>query len=265
MTDNELNQNESIGKENQPINQLDNFSVPYHIHNGSDAPQLNPKYFQGFPTISVPDASAAPVNPSQNGTIIFQYDSTQWYMWLRINNLWKSISFTAFGYTPENIANKDTNVLLGVSDIKYPSQNAVKTYVDARFLSYLATDDLIYAGLASAISKTNTTPTKIIQFKVMVGGTIRIHWTLHQVTGDSGYSKIYRNGIAVGVLQTLISNGNDNFLTDDIIGWNIGDLLQVYVWTGLGLQAVSTGNNAVWAENKNIAIYGKADYSYTTY
>lgn len=37
----------------------------------------------------------------------------------------------ALGYTPENTANKSTNTLLGTSDTLYPSQKAVKTYVDA--------------------------------------------------------------------------------------------------------------------------------------
>lgn len=37
----------------------------------------------------------------------------------------------ALGFTPENVANKDTTVTLGTSDTKYPSQKAVKTYVDA--------------------------------------------------------------------------------------------------------------------------------------
>jgi hypothetical protein len=99
----------------------------------------------------------------------------------------------------------------------------------------------------------------------MVNGTIRVHWTLNQIAGDTGYSKIYRNGSAVGVQQTLTSNGNNNFLTDDIAGWNIGDLLQIYVWTGGGIKVVNTGNDVAWAENKNIAIYGAADYSYATY
>jgi len=36
------------------------------------------------------------------------------------------------GYTTENIANKSTDVALGTSDILYPSQNAVKTYVDQK-------------------------------------------------------------------------------------------------------------------------------------
>lgn len=38
----------------------------------------------------------------------------------------------ALGYTAEDSSNKDTNTSLGTSDTKYPSQKAVKTYVDAK-------------------------------------------------------------------------------------------------------------------------------------
>ncbi|HEY6019779.1 MAG TPA: hypothetical protein VIY48_07710, partial [Candidatus Paceibacterota bacterium] len=36
----------------------------------------------------------------------------------------------ALEFTAENVANKDTTTTLGTSDTKYPSQKAVKTYVD---------------------------------------------------------------------------------------------------------------------------------------
>lgn len=36
----------------------------------------------------------------------------------------------SLGFTAENVANKDIDVALGVSDTKYPSQKAVKNYVD---------------------------------------------------------------------------------------------------------------------------------------
>lgn len=36
------------------------------------------------------------------------------------------------GFTPENVANKSTDTGLGTSDTYYPTQNAVKTYVDGR-------------------------------------------------------------------------------------------------------------------------------------
>jgi len=37
---------------------------------------------------------------------------------------------TALGFTPEDVANKSTNTSLGTSNSLYPSQNAVKSYVD---------------------------------------------------------------------------------------------------------------------------------------
>ena len=43
-----------------------------------------------------------------------------------------SISNVGIGYVPENVANKSTDTTLGTSDIYYPSQNAVKTYVDTQ-------------------------------------------------------------------------------------------------------------------------------------
>ncbi len=65
-------------------------TVQKHIHNGVDAPRLNPKYFLGFPCTQVVDATVAPTFTTQDGTILFYYDATHWRVWVRINNLWKS-------------------------------------------------------------------------------------------------------------------------------------------------------------------------------
>lgn len=40
------------------------------------------------------------------------------------------------GFTPENLINKSSDVNLGSSDIIYPTQNAVKSYVDSKISSY---------------------------------------------------------------------------------------------------------------------------------
>lgn len=42
----------------------------------------------------------------------------------------------ALGYTPENIADKSSNTALGTSDTFYPTQNAVRQYVDDKFENY---------------------------------------------------------------------------------------------------------------------------------
>lgn len=47
--------------------------------------------------------------------------------------LWKPKTVvSALGYTPENTSNKSISITLGTSDVLYPSQNAVKTYVDSK-------------------------------------------------------------------------------------------------------------------------------------
>jgi hypothetical protein len=42
----------------------------------------------------------------------------------------------ALTYTPENVANKSTSAVLGTSDTQYPSQKAVKSYVDNIYANY---------------------------------------------------------------------------------------------------------------------------------
>ena len=48
------------------------------------------------------------------------------------------------GYVPENVANKSTNIALGTSNILYPTQNAVKTYVDSNPNGYISDVNLSY-------------------------------------------------------------------------------------------------------------------------
>lgn len=60
-------------------------------------------------------------NPLNNN--ILRYNST--------SGLWQNDTIvSALGFTPENVANKDTSTSLGTSNTLYPTQNAVKSYVD---------------------------------------------------------------------------------------------------------------------------------------
>ena len=68
--------------------------IPSHLHNGVDTARINPQDLLGFPCISKTTASVAPTDAPQNGTIIFQYDATHWYLWARVNNLWKSVALS---------------------------------------------------------------------------------------------------------------------------------------------------------------------------
>lgn len=64
------------------------------------------------------DYSSQVANASQNGFL----SAADWSLFNGKQD--------ALGFTPENVANKSTNTSLGTSDALYPSQNAVKTYVD---------------------------------------------------------------------------------------------------------------------------------------
>ena len=52
--------------------------------------------------------------------------------WTTFNN-----KQNALGFTPENVANKSTDVALGTSNTLYPTQNAVKTYADGLVVGLL--------------------------------------------------------------------------------------------------------------------------------
>lgn len=54
------------------------------------------------------------------------------------------------GYTAENVTNKSTAVGLGTSDTLYPSQKAVKAYVDARTPSWYAANITQFSTIAPA-------------------------------------------------------------------------------------------------------------------
>jgi hypothetical protein len=82
---------------NNPLQPTPN-TIPFHRHNGKDAPKINAHDLLGSPTtlqtISVASATVAPTYASQEGTVIIQYDTTNWVMWIRINSLWKSATFS---------------------------------------------------------------------------------------------------------------------------------------------------------------------------
>ena len=82
---------------NNPLQPTPN-TIPFHRHNGKDAPKINAHDLLGSPTtlqtISVASATVAPTYASQEGTVIIQYDATHWVMWVRIHSLWKSATFS---------------------------------------------------------------------------------------------------------------------------------------------------------------------------
>lgn len=69
--------------------------------------------------------------PNNNGTLALLSDLTGYatQTWVTLQGYITNV-ITSLGYTPENVANKSSNTSLGTSNDLYPTQNAVKTYVD---------------------------------------------------------------------------------------------------------------------------------------
>ncbi len=84
-------------------------------------------------------------------------------------------------------------------------------------------------------STNSTTYTKIKEFGIARGGTLRIKFALQSADGGGGttaYGRIYRSGVAVGTERTR-TNTYGTF-SQDIAGWSAGELVQLYAKTGDG-------------------------------
>lgn len=69
---------------------------------------------------------------------------------------------------------------------------------------------------------------KLKETKIVYGGTYRIRFSLKASYNSFGaYARIYRNGTSVGAERFTASSDYVEF-SEDISGWNAGDLVQVY-------------------------------------
>lgn len=74
-----------------------------------------------------------------------------------------------------------------------------------------------------------TSPVKLSEIVLPRAGTLRVKFTL--ISNDGGVTtsgQIYRNGVAVGTLQTISTATTAFDVSEDIAGWSAGDLLQLY-------------------------------------
>lgn len=98
--------------------QYDVPKTPFHTHNGTDSPQLDPNYFLGFPI-----RTETPVDPAQNGKIVLSDISGIKSLWARIDQTWQEIVFgnsvqTAYKPTTETITS--STVLQNDNDLFIP-------------------------------------------------------------------------------------------------------------------------------------------------
>lgn len=108
--------------------------------------------------------------------------------------------------------------------------------------------------------------TKVYEAVVPQSGTYTTKFWLMEGVGSSNTSngRIYRNGVAVGTARSFGTTGAATAYTEDISGWTIGDLIQVYAFNtsgsgntlagGLelyvGAPIVAAGNNTTYPSNR---------------
>ena len=108
------------------------------------------------------------------------------------------------GFTAENVANKSTNTALGASNALYPTQNAVKTYVDTGLAGKQASGT--YAGVGActagqyATATTTGSPTCAqVGYSQLSGAPTSMAPTAHASTHVQGGSDALSGTLAVSV------------------------------------------------------------------
>ena len=147
-------------------------------------------------TLNVPTASAT------NRGVLSSTD------WTTFNN-----KQAALGFTPEDVANKSTTTTLGTSNTLYPTQNAVKTYVDTEL--NLLTDKNQYIDVVDEFIGYNN---------ALVSGTAgRVDTALHSVIKPAGVdlTKVSdTNKVCVLRCRTTSNTQINSYILSS--GWNLG-------------------------------------------
>ena len=76
---------------NDVTKQSDMAGIPTHLHNGIDSLRI-PAEYTALQQYSVTTASTAPTDTPDDGAIRILYNATSWYLWTRVNKLWKGIA-----------------------------------------------------------------------------------------------------------------------------------------------------------------------------
>ena len=100
-----------------------------------------------------------------------------------------------------------------------------------------------YQEAVGSGSSTSTTAVKVAEWYIPRSGTYRTKLTLAPESGSvASFGRVYRNGVGVGT-----GRGAGSF-SEDISGWSVGDLCQLYVWTNNGA-GTSTGYLTICSGN----------------
>jgi len=118
-------------------------------------------------------------------------------------------------------------------------------------LQVIASDTLLAFADTERSHTGDTNWTKKKEFTVFAEGTLRITFDLKSGgAGDTAYGRIYRNGVAVGTQQTVVGTTYAT-KSEDIAGWSVDDLVQLYIKVALSGETTYC---------RNARVYGTIEY-----
>jgi hypothetical protein len=128
------------------------------------------------------------------------------------------LPFAPLSYVPENVANKSTDTSLGTSDILYPTQNAVKSYVDAAIGTGGSPGDISETSFTAANNQAS--PANITGF-AFSNAVVRSFEALVGVQIDAT-ADLFESFKIIGIQKgsswdiSVISTGDDSLVTFSI-------------------------------------------------
>jgi len=236
---------------------LSGYSLTSHNHTGVYAPVLgaDDNYVTNAEKVVIGNTSGTNTGDETQTTIKTKLgaasSSADGYLtstdWSTFNN-----KQTALGFTPEDVANKSTSTSLGSSNTLYPSQNAVKVYVD----NLLGNENaLVYKGTLDCSTNPNYPAASaghlyIVSVAGKIGGAsgtvvdvgdMIICNTDNTVTGTQAavgqYWNIIEKNIVGAVTGPASSVDSNVAFFDGVTGKVIKD-------SGITLSGTNTGDNA---------------------
>ena len=121
----------------------------------------------------------------------------------------------------------------------------------------LTAGDSILSSHTDSLPIPNTTYFKLISFLSPYGGTLRIVFTLNGSTLSSGtvYSRIYKNGVAIGTERILnVTSINEQATYSEDINFSIGDTIEI--WGKKTTGVISGWVNFIYIKCYSTELYG---------
>lgn len=168
---------------------------------------------------------------------------------------------SALGFTPENAANKSTTTTLGTSDTLYPTQNAVKTYIDTETAKRgYSLNGGIYVSLGAAttsftlVDGLSSASTENLRQNIMPNAGTFSNASIYsegQPATGSFVVTLRKNGADTAIVITIAAGSGagkyyDNtntvtFVQGDLISWRLANNASSAATTrGISIRAIQT-------------------------